>query len=145
MYTYVTVPTSLHDFDYLSELVHVFPTGKEPLQHEDPEVLVHVTVQPSHHLHTHTMFHIGMIHKRTYITKVANSVCVTFITMEYNHQSISQRSLLTNYNNWIAGFICKHTHTNTDTSMYVCTILYYLSKLRGEFEGGALEAEVVPR
>ena len=80
---------------------------------------------------THTMFHIGMIHKRTYITKVANSVCVTFITMEYNHQSISQRSLLTNYNNWIAGFIRKHTHTNTDTSMYVCDVLLCTSANSG--------------
>ena len=49
--------TCLHDLDNLSELVHVLAAGQEPFQHQDPKVLVHVTVQPSHHLHTHTHTH----------------------------------------------------------------------------------------
>ena len=51
IYTVYTC-TCLHDLDNLSELVHVFPTGQEPLQHEDPEILVHVALQTSHHLTT---------------------------------------------------------------------------------------------
>ena len=42
--------TCLHDLHNLCESVHVFSAGKEPLQHENTKILVHITAWPSHHL-----------------------------------------------------------------------------------------------
>lgn len=43
--------TCLHDLNQGQNLVHVLARGHKTLQHEDLEVLKHVTAQSSHHLH----------------------------------------------------------------------------------------------
>ncbi len=49
-----TVQTCLHDFHNLNEFVHVFPGSHESLEHEPLEVLVHLTVDSTHHLDNKT-------------------------------------------------------------------------------------------
>ena len=41
----------LHNLDELDDLVHVLPSGDEPLKHEDLEVGEHVTRLAAHHVH----------------------------------------------------------------------------------------------
>ena len=145
--------TCLHDLHNLCESVHVFSAGKEPLQHENTKILVHITAWPSHHLQgehpyarnvvaiTSTCIHT--LYKYMYIHVYTCMYCVALQLPLRAHMYYTCTCTCAIH---IHIF---HVHVQY-TLVYVRYAMVtldkaHLGKLFGEFEGRALEAEIVSR
>ncbi len=102
--------TCLHYFHDLYEFVHVFSGSHETFQHESLEMLIHLVVYPTHHLHTGSQGHTTHTHTHTGAQGHTTHRHTTHTTHTHTHRRTGSHNTHTHR---CTGSHNTHTHTHT--------------------------------